>query len=58
MQHQTWTMTEFRDGEAVATEAGLSHQDAVEAIQRAMYGETATPVAVSQQSVHDLPLAA
>lgn len=59
MQHQTWTITEIRDGEENEVRTGLSHEEALIAIRRAMSGPTAEPALTpSETSVHELPLAA
>ncbi len=38
MNDRTWKITSIRDGEAVASVEGVSHANAVRAIQDAMYG--------------------
>jgi|GEM_PF-2653246 len=38
MQHSTWTLKTFDNGETNRVESGLSHADAVKAIERAMRG--------------------
>ena len=59
MQHQkTWTITEFRDGDEHEVRTGLSHEEALIAIRRAMSGSTEPLLAPSETSVHELPLAA
>lgn len=49
--HSSWTITEIEDGHAVATVKGVSRQDAVSAIHRAMYGEEALPTAAKHEPV-------
>ena len=59
MQHEkTWTIVEIRDGEEHEVATGASHVEAVMAIRSAMYGEAESLVAASQESVHDVALAA
>jgi len=58
MQHQTWTITEIRDGEDNEVRTGLSHEEALIAIRRAMSGSTEALPTPSETSVHELPLAA
>lgn len=55
MQQSTWTMRTFEDDGTSRVESGLSHADAVRAIQRAMRGQdpfadTATHNAVQLRS--------
>jgi hypothetical protein len=38
MRNSTWKITTLKDGEAVASVEGVSHANAVAAIQDAMYG--------------------
>ncbi len=38
MRNSTWKITSLKDGEAVASVEGVSHANAVAAIQDAMYG--------------------
>lgn len=38
MRNSTWKITTLKDGEAVASVEGVSHTNAVAAIQDAMYG--------------------
>lgn len=38
MRNSTWKITTLKDGEAVASVEGVSHANAVAAIQAAMYG--------------------
>lgn len=59
MQHEkTWTIFEIRDGEKHEVASGVSQFDALLAIRSAMYGESDSLVAPSQEVVHDLALAA
>jgi hypothetical protein len=39
MQHSSWTIRTFEDGEAKDVRAGLDHSQAVRAIERAMRGQ-------------------
>ena len=48
---KSWTITEIEDGEAVATVNGVSREDAISAIYRAMRGESPLPVAAKQEPV-------
>jgi hypothetical protein len=38
MKNSTWKITTLKDGEAVASVEGVSHENAVAAIRNAMYG--------------------
>lgn len=38
MRNSTWKITTLKDGEALASVEGVSHENAVAAIQNAMYG--------------------
>jgi aerobic-type carbon monoxide dehydrogenase small subunit (CoxS/CutS family) len=38
MRNSTWKITTLKDGEAVASVEGVSHENAVAAVQNAMYG--------------------
>ncbi|MDX6625467.1 MAG: hypothetical protein QOE56_456 [Solirubrobacterales bacterium] len=38
MKKSTWKITTLKDGEAVASVEGVSHENAVAAIRNAMYG--------------------
>ena len=59
MQHETWTITEIRDGKENEVRTGLSHAEALIAIRRAMSGPTAeTQLGPSETSAHELSLAA
>lgn len=59
MQHEkTWTISEIRDGEKNDVLTGASHEQALLAIRRAMYGDDASLLARTETSVHELPLAA
>lgn len=58
MQHQTWTITEIREGEEDEVRTGLSHAEALIAIRRAMSGSTEPLLSPSETSVHELALAA
>lgn len=49
--HSSWTITEIEDGNAVATVKGVSREDAVAAIYRAMRGEDVLPAASKQEPV-------
>lgn len=39
MQHSKWTIRTIENGETGSVKTGLSHQEAVRAIQRAMSGQ-------------------
>ena len=60
----SWTITEIEDGRPVATVKGVSREDAVSAIYRAMRGESPLPVTAkrgqdqSQTGEHRVPAAA
>jgi hypothetical protein len=56
MRYETWTVNEIRDGETVEVTKGATHDEAVLAIRRAMYGES--DAFASPTDVHELPLAA
>jgi hypothetical protein len=56
MRYETWTVNEIRDGETVEVTKGATHDEAVLAIRRAMYGESDAFAAPTE--VHELPLAA
>ena len=56
MQYETWTVNEIHDGETVEVTKGATHDEAVLAIRRAMYGEGDLFSAPTE--VHELPLAA
>ncbi len=58
MQHETWTISEIRDGESVTVATDASHDEALRAIRVAMYGEADVLSAAGTDSVHELPLAA
>jgi len=59
MQHEkTWTIIEIRDGERTELVTGASHVEAVSLIRSAMYGEAESLSAATEQSVHELSLAA
>lgn len=60
MQHEkTWTITEIRNGERKEVLTGASHEEALLAIRGAMYGDAdSLQFAMTEQSVHELPLAA
>jgi hypothetical protein len=47
--HSSWTITKIEEGEAVATVEGVSREDAVVAIYRAMRGESALPTAAKRE---------
>jgi hypothetical protein len=49
--HSSWTITEIEDGNAVATVKGVSREDAVAAIYRAMRGEGVLPPAAETEPV-------
>jgi hypothetical protein len=38
MRNTTWKITTLKDGKALASVEGVSHENAVTAIQNAMYG--------------------
>lgn len=38
MRNKTWKITTLKDGKALASVEGVSHENAVTAIQNAMYG--------------------
>ena len=45
-----WTITEIEDGQPVATVKGVSREDAISAIYRAMRGEDVLPAAARSES--------
>jgi hypothetical protein len=49
--NSSWTITEIEDGEAVATVRGVSREDAIFAIYRAMRGESLLPAAAKREPV-------
>lgn len=48
--NSSWTITEIEDGQPVATVRGVSREDAVSAIYRAMRGEAVLPAAARLES--------
>jgi hypothetical protein len=60
----SWTITEIEDGQPVATVRGVSREDAISAIYRAMRGDSPLPAAAkhsqdhSQTGEHRVPAAA
>jgi len=57
-QQKTWTITEIRKSGENEVRAGLSHEEALIAIRRAISGETEPLLVPSETSVHELSLAA
>jgi hypothetical protein len=57
MQYETWTVNEIHDGETVEVTKGATHDEAVLAIRRAMYGE-GDVFSHAPTDIHELPLAA
>ena len=51
MKNSTWKITTLKDGEAVASVEGVSHTNAVAAIQDAMYGRDPLARIASQSHV-------
>jgi hypothetical protein len=51
MQHSSWTIKTFEDGETKDVKAGLNHQQAVRAIERAMRGEDPLADTAAHQTV-------
>jgi len=51
MQHSTWTIRTIENGETDQVRTGLSHQDAVRAIQRAMSGQDPIADTATHKSV-------
>jgi hypothetical protein len=54
---KTWTINEIRDGETIEVATRASHEDALNAIRAAMYGE-GDAFRAPVTDVHELPLAA
>ena len=57
-QQKTWTITEFRKGSENEVRTGLSQEEAIVTIRRAISGETEPLLVPSETSVHELSLAA
>jgi len=57
-QQKTWTITEIRNGGENEVRTGLSHEEALVAIRRAISGETEPQLVPSETAVHELSLAA
>jgi len=57
-QQKTWTITEIRESGENEVRTGLSHEEALIAIRRAMSGATEPALVTSDTEVHELPLAA
>jgi hypothetical protein len=49
MKQRTWTFTSIENGQPVGTVRGLSHEEAVEAIRSAMYGDTPDPRKIAER---------
>jgi hypothetical protein len=54
----TWTISEIRDGEAVEIATHATNDEALRAINIAMYGTADVLGAAGTDTVHELPLAA
>jgi hypothetical protein len=50
MRNSTWQITSIKEGNAVATVRGVSHENAARAIQNAMYGRDALAEIATGQS--------
>jgi hypothetical protein len=58
MQQDTWTINEVRDGETVEVAAHVSHDQALRAINVAMYGSANVVSGAWTDPVHEHQLAA